>query len=147
VIKNENAFEVLLEPLAIDYEGVSNSKLVLIIDSAKGEAAIQADYSALMVNPRSPDAVENWVFKVREEDVADVRARGASRAFASIYFELGEEAGIVSKSSLIERLPAEENQPRSWRRVLARILPGSRLVAEGRRVLAVKLPESEPIAK
>ena len=139
VIKNDSAYRVIAKPLRIDYEGVSRSKLFMIIDSSKGEAAIQANFSTTIADPRKPGAVENWVFSVLEEDVADVKSRDAgSQALASIYLDLGEKAWIVPKSILLERLPEESRQPRSWSQVLSQLIPEGVLVAEGRGALAIR---------
>jgi hypothetical protein len=144
IIKNEEAYRVLVEPLQLDFEGVSRSRLLMIIDSEKGKGEIRARFASLETDPRDPTSVANWVFSVADEDVEDVKSRSTgSRALASIFLELEQEAYLVSKAVLLRRLPAAGSQPRSWRRALAQLLPNCELVAEGKGALAVRLREEE----
>lgn len=138
VIQNDSAFQIVVEPFNVDFEGVSRSGLFMIIDAEKNEGAIRANFSNAITDPKNPSAVQKWVFKVAKEDVDDVKKRGVgSPAFASVFFTLEEEAKIVSKSILLAKLPDGSAEPNSWRAVLAQLLPECKLVAEGRGALAV----------
>ena len=143
VLKNENRFEIELEPLILDFNGVTRSRLFISVDSEKGEGAIRADFAQVITNQKDPSRVDGWLFKVLDEDADDVKDRTmGNRALASVFLDLTQPAIVIPKGDLLKHLPESEEAYRGdWNRLITRILPEYEFVAEGRGAVAVREKE------